>query len=86
MTFHSGEMQLFSQKQQLMPQRQAALLFLVPMLSPCDGPPRVGALGCDALCGPFGLHPLPLVGREEIEHDGVFTPIAAPSAAGWVCG
>lgn len=58
------------QKQQLVPQGQAALLLLVPMLSPCNGLPSVRALGCDALHGPFGLHPLPWVGREEIERDG----------------
>lgn len=69
-----------------MPQRQAALLLLVTVLSPCDEPPGVGALRCDALHGPFGRHPLPRVGREEIERDGVLTPTAAPSSAGWVCG
>ena len=69
-----------------MPQRRAALPLLVPMLSACGGPPRVGALGCDALRGPFGLHLLPWVGREEMDRDRVLAPTAAPSAAGGVCG
>lgn len=69
-TFHSGEMQLSPQKQQLVPQQQPALLLLVPALTLCKGPPRLRALGRDVLHGPFGLHPLPRVGREEVEHDG----------------
>lgn len=86
MTFYLGEMQLSPQKQQLVPQRQAVLLLLAPMLFPCGGPLRVGTLGHDALHGPFSLHALPQVGREEIERAGVLVPTAAPSAAGWVCG
>lgn len=86
MTFHLGEMQLSPQEQQLVSQQQAALLLLVPALFLCKGPPRLGALGRDALHGPLGLHPLPRVGREEIERDGVLTPTAAPSAVARVSG
>lgn len=69
-----------------MPQQQSALLVLVPVLSLCEGPLRLGALGHDALHGPFGLHPLPSVSREEIGCGEVLTPAAAPFAAVQVTG